>query len=51
LIGGSLETSQTGRGAINGKRVFLSGLLAGLFVHISEAMLNAGILMEEAPAG
>lgn len=32
---------------MNWKRVFLGGLLAGLFVNISEAILNAGILMDD----
>ena len=32
---------------MNGKRVLLGGLVAGVFVNISEWILNAGILMDE----
>lgn len=32
---------------MNGKRVLLGGLVAGVFVNISEAILNGGILMDE----
>jgi hypothetical protein len=32
---------------MNGKRLLLGGLVAGVFVNISEAILNGGILMDE----
>lgn len=32
---------------MNGKRILLGGLVAGVFVNISEAVLNAGILMDD----
>lgn len=32
---------------MNGKRILLGGLVAGVFVNVSEAILNGGILMDE----
>ena len=32
---------------MNGKRVLLGGFVAGVFVNVSEAILNAGILMDD----
>lgn len=32
---------------MNGKRMLLGGLLAGVFLNVSEGILNAGILMDD----